>query len=424
MFLDEAIVEFTSGRGGAGAVAFHREKHVPRGGPNGADGGKGGDIILVADRGKRTLYDFKFQHAYKAQNGEDAHSNKTGGNGADLIIKVPIGTLVTEVETGDLLADLAFEGARYTIAKGGRGGFGNDHYTSSSRQAPKFAQKGEPEETIQVKLELKLLADIGLIGLPNAGKSTLISRISAAKPKIANYPFTTIVPNLGVVSLDDESFVVADMPGLIEGASEGHGLGHQFLKHVERTAALVHVVECAPMDLSDPIENYKIIESELAKYSPELAKRPRIVVLSKTDTATDEEVQWLIGRFKDELGVEIMPISAATGQNIDPLMYQMLQTLRESQKNPAVPTLFPVAPRKDDEGFWDVVQLPDGMFQVIGKRIDKLIAMTDLDNEDAVKFLHSKLQRIGVIERLRERGAKDGDEVAAGNFIFTFEDRA
>lgn len=422
MFLDEAIVEFSSGRGGAGAVGFHREKHVPRGGPNGADGGRGGNVVLVADRGKRTLYDFKFQTKFKAGSGSDAASNKTGKDGDDVIVKVPVGTVVSDADTGDILADLAFDGAEYIICRGGRGGFGNMHYVSSVRQAPRHAQKGEPEETVRAKLEMKLVADIGLVGLPNAGKSTLISAISAAKPKIANYPFTTITPNLGVVDIADETFVVADMPGLIEGASEGHGLGHQFLKHVERTVALVHLVEVAPMDQSDPVANYKLIEGELAAYAASLAERPRVVVLSKIDTLPEEDVEALAARFKEETGTEPMLISAATRAGIEPLMYRMLELLREAAKNPVVPTLFPVTRKQEEEGFWDVVIAEDGAYEVIGKRIDKLIAMTDLENDDAVRVLHRKLDRIGVIQKLRDMGASSGDEVYAGDYVFEFED--
>jgi len=267
MFLDEAEVLLVSGRGGSGAVSFHREKFVPRGGPDGSDGGRGGDVVLIADRGRRTLYDFKLQNKFEGQPGEHGHSNKRGRDGKGVEIKVPVGTVITDADTGDVLIDLNTNGMKYVICKGGKGGKGNAHYATSVRQAPNFAQKGAPGETIRAKFELKLIADVGLVGLPNAGKSTLISRISAARPKIADYPFTTIVPNLGVVKFHDTTFVVADMPGLIEGASEGVGLGHQFLRHVERNRVLVHVVDCAPIDESDPVANYELIELELKLYS-------------------------------------------------------------------------------------------------------------------------------------------------------------
>ncbi len=418
MFLDEANIEITSGRGGAGVVSFHREKHVPRGGPDGADGGRGGSVYLVADRGKRTLYDFKFQPHFKAAHGTDAVSNKTGKNGKDLEVRVPVGTVVIDLDLDDQLVDLSFDGARYRICKGGRGGFGNLHYTNSVRQVPRFAQKGEPEETVRIRLELKLVADIGIVGLPNAGKSTLISRISAAKPKIADYPFTTIVPNLGVVTAGDESFTVADMPGLIEGASEGHGLGHQFLRHVERTSALVHLVEVDPIDMTNPVENYQLIEAELAKYSEEISRRPRIVCITKTDTVTPGDVGVVVEWFK-EIGVEALPISAATDDGIEDLTFRMLELVHQATKHQKIPTLLPELKRVDD-GTWNIEKLETG-FAVTGKRLDKLVAMTNLDNEDALYVLHRKLERIGVIDKLRKMGAKDGDEVSLGEFIFSFE---
>jgi GTP-binding protein len=282
-FIDEAVVDFQSGTGGSGAVGFHREKHVPRGGPNGSDGGKGGDIILIADSHKRTLYDFSLINHYRADNGVHAIGNKKGKDGRYIELKVPVGTVITDAETGALIADLNIHGMKYVICKGGRGGHGNMHYVSSVRQAPNFAEKGEPGEKKHVRMELKLLADVGLVGLPNAGKSTLLSMISAARPKIADYPFTTIVPNLGVVTVADQTFVVADLPGLIEGAHEGIGLGHQFLKHAERTKVLIHVVDVYPIDESDPYENYLLIENELRQYQAELANRPRVIALNKID---------------------------------------------------------------------------------------------------------------------------------------------
>lgn len=420
MFLDEAIVEFASGRGGAGAVSFHTEKHVPRGRPNGADGGKGGDVVLVADRSKRTLYDFKFKSRFEAESGSKAVSNKSGRNAPDLVIRVPVGTVVFDDETGEQIVDLAYDGARFILCKGGRGGFGNEHYVSSVRQAPKVAQKGEPEERLRARLELKLVADVGIIGLPNAGKSTLISTISASKAKVADYPFTTIEPNLGVVSVGDETFTVADMPGLIEGASQGAGLGHQFLRHVERTSVLVHLVEALPIDESDPIENFRLIERELDAYSKELANRPRIVCLSKVDVAGEPVVHSLVDRFKT-IGVEVLPISSATGYNIDQLLFKLLEVVRLAATSTPVPVLLPLSSRKTDDSSWEVKRT-DGYWEVAGKRIEKLIAMTDLENWEAVRQLHRKLQRIGVIEKLRDAGVQHGDEVIMGDYVFMFED--
>ncbi len=287
-FIDEATVEFTSGKGGSGAVSFHREKFVPYGGPDGADGGRGGDVTLIADKGRRTLYDVKLTGKFEAQNGEHGIVNKRGKGGHSIEVKLPVGTVVSNAETGALIVDLRVNGMKHVICQGGKGGQGNEHFATSTRQAPNFAQKGAPGERVLAHLELKLLADVGLIGLPNAGKSTLISRISAAKPKIADYPFTTIVPNLGVVVFHNETFVVADMPGLILGASEGIGLGHQFLRHIERNRVLVHVLDAFPIDESDPLENYELIERELKLYSEEVWATPRLIALNKIDLVSED----------------------------------------------------------------------------------------------------------------------------------------
>jgi GTP-binding protein len=420
MFLDEAEVTFVSGRGGSGAVSFHREKHVPRGGPNGADGGRGGDVILQADRARRTLYDFKLNPKYEAENGEHAMGNKRGKNGRYVIVKVPVGTVVTDMDTGDVLRDMNVDGMKFVICQGGKGGKGNQHYTSSVRQAPNFAQKGASGEVVNCKLELKLLADVGLVGLPNAGKSTLISAISAARPKIADYPFTTIVPNLGVVKFGDGTFVVADMPGLIQGASEGIGLGHQFLRHVERNRVLVHVVECNPIDESDPVENYKLIEKELQLYSEEIFSRPRLIALSKIDIIPSSEFGALRERF-EAFGHPIFPISAVSGQGLQPLLFEITETLAKVDAETEATVITPVL-AEENEKFWDVVEEEDG-FRVVGKRIIRMVDMTDLNNEEAVRYLHRRLARIGIIERLREVGIEEGDNVAIGDFEFSFTDQ-
>jgi len=419
MFLDEAEVTFTSGRGGSGAVSFHREKHVPRGGPNGADGGKGGDITLIADRGKRTLYDFKLHDSFKAQDGVHGLGNKRGKDGKPIEIKVPVGTVVWDMDLEEQLVDLNAHGMKFVIAKGGRGGYGNQHYTSSVRQAPNFAQKGAPEEVVRARLELKLLADVGLVGLPNAGKSTLISRISAARPKIADYPFTTIVPNLGVVKYHEDTFVVADMPGLIEGASQGVGLGHQFLKHVERNRILVHVVEALPADGSDPVANFELIERELKLYSEEIWQRPRIIALSKIDVVPSEDYDGIRQKF-ESFQLPLYPISAVTGQGLDPLLFEIHTMLQQTPDSDPIPVLMP-AMAKDPDLEWDVAEVEDG-YEVTGKRVRRLVAMTDLENPDAVRYLHRRLQRLGVIDRLREIGAEEGDTVYVGEVVFSFTD--
>jgi len=419
MFLDEAVVVFTSGRGGSGAVSFHREKHVPRGGPNGADGGRGGDLILVADRNRRTLYDLKLQQHLEAGDGGHGVGNKRGKDAKNVEVKVPVGTVVADSETGDIIVDMATNGMRYVLCKGGKGGFGNNHYTSSVRQAPNFAQKGAPPERIVAKLELKLLADVGLIGLPNAGKSTLISRISAAKPKIADYAFTTIIPNLGVVKYQDDTFVVADMPGLIQGASEGVGLGHQFLKHVERNRVLVHVVDCYPADGADPVENFKMIEDELRLYSELVWQRPRIIALNKVDVIPSSEFDALRQRF-EQMGVPFHPISGFTGQGLQNLLREIAEVLAATKPEAEIPMLLPALRASHDLAF-DVEDVEDG-YLVTGRRIERLVAMTDLENDEAVRYLHRRLERIGVIEKLREHGAQEGDTVFIGEISFAFTD--
>jgi GTP-binding protein len=419
MFLDEAIVTFSSGRGGSGAVAFHTEKHVPRGGPNGADGGRGGDVILLADRGRRTLYDFRLLDHYEADSGVHGLGNKRGKDAKDITIRVPVGTVVTDADTGELLVDFTKHGMSFIIAKGGRGGHGNMHYVNSVRQAPNFAEKGGPSEKVKVKLELKLLADVGIIGMPNAGKSTLISRISAAKPKIADYPFTTIVPNLGVVQFRDTSFTVADMPGLIEGASQGIGLGHQFLKHVERTRVLIHVIDIFPIDESDPWSNYELIENEIRLYSPEIAARPRLIAINKIDLLPESEIAERIVKFR-ATGYPVFPISGVTGQGLNDLLNTLTDIVEASTPTEEIPVIMP-ALAKQGEDYWEVIEEEDG-YRVVGKRLERMIAMTDLESRDAVRYLQRRLERIGVIEKLRKAGIEEGDSVSIGEFEFDFTD--
>jgi GTP-binding protein len=420
MFLDEAVVEFASGKGGSGAVSFHREKFIPNGGPNGADGGRGGDIVLQADRNRRTLYDLKLQQRIAADSGTHANGNKRGKDSKNVIVKVPVGTVVFDDETGDQLVDLVGDGVKYVLCKGGKGGFGNQHYASSVRQAPNFAQKGAPSEMVRARLELKLLADVALIGLPNAGKSTLIAAVSAARPKIADYPFTTIVPNLGVVRTHEDTFVIADMPGLIEGANEGIGLGHQFLRHVERCSVLVHVVESFPVDGSDPFENYLLIENELKLYSDEIWARPRLLALSKMDVIPGELFNALRERF-ETTGVPIYPISSVTAEGLEPLTAAMYRTVIDQRPAEDIPNLTPAL--KSADQMWDVVSLGDG-YRITGTRMERLVAMTDLSNDEAIRYLHRRLERIGVIDRLRKLGAAEGDLVRVGDVEFGFTDES
>lgn len=423
VFIDEAIVEFVSGDGGSGAVSFRREKHVPRGGPDGADGGRGGDVILVADRACRTLYDFKLKARYEAESGRHASGNKKGRDGRSITVRVPVGTVVTDLDLGETLADLTSHGMKFVVCRGGAGGRGNRHYVSSVRQVPTFAQKGAPGERVRCRLELKLLADVGLVGLPNAGKSTLLARCSASRPKVADYPFTTLVPNLGVVRVGDQSFVLADLPGLIEGASEGHGLGHQFLRHVERTKVIVHVVDGFPVDESDPVRNFVTIEDELRRYDEGVWSRPRIVAINKVDLAPLGAVGPLRARF-EAFGHPVFVISGATGEGVEALLYEIVHQLERAEAEAAEfePAAVVTMPRPEDD-HWEVVALEDG-FEVRGRRVRRMVAMTDLDNRDAVRYLHRRLTRLGVIDKLREAGAKEGDTVYIGDVAFSFTEEA
>jgi GTP-binding protein len=331
---------------------------------------------------------------------------------------VPIGTVVKDAETGEVLADLAHKGARFLAAKGGRGGRGNLHFVNSVRQAPSFAEKGEPAEARKLLLELKLMADVGLVGLPNAGKSTLISAVSAAKPKIADYPFTTLEPNLGIAGVGDTSFAIADLPGLIEGASEGRGLGHRFLKHAERTRIVCHVVECAPVDESDPVENYRVIAHEVDAFSEDLRGKPVVIVMSKIDLIPSEELAALQEKLEQASGLEVFPISAVAQQGLEPLLFRLAEAINEVPDDPEVEIIEPV-PVDAGRDAWKIVKEEAG-YAVEGRRIERLIAMTDLQNDEALRMLHRKLLGIGVIRGLQEMGADEGDTVRIGEFAFVY----
>ena len=419
-FIDEATVVLESGKGGAGSVSFHREKHVPRGGPEGADGGRGGNVVLVADEHVRTLYDVRLNRKYKAEDGTDARKDKSGKNGADIEVRVPVGTVVYDDEADEALVDLQAHGMKYVACRGGKGGLGNLHFTSSVRQAPKIAQLGAPGEELRVRLELKLLADVGLVGLPNAGKSTLLSALSAAKPKIADYPFTTLEPNLGIVKAGDGTFVMADLPGLIEGASEGKGLGHQFLRHTERTRVLVHVVDGFPIDGSDPIDNYRTIEKELGLYSEELQDKKRLTVMNKCDLAPEADVEVMLGFFR-EAGVDPLPVSAVTGQGMQELVFKVAGLLAESERQQPVHVVTPTF-RKPADMTWDVVRVDGSTFVVTGERVERLVLMTRLEDSESLRYLHRRLERIGVLGRLRDLGVMEGDTVRIAGWEFEYED--
>ncbi|MGO8670593.1 MAG: GTPase ObgE [Capsulimonadaceae bacterium] len=446
MFVDEVTVLVKSGNGGNGAVSFRKEKFVPRGGPNGGDGGKGGDVVIEGDSNLSTLLDFRYQQRYEAAPGANGTSKDMHGKDAtDLIMKVPIGTVATDTESSRVMADITKHGQRVILAPGGQGGRGNARFVSSTHQAPKFAENGEPGITLNVKLELKLLADIGLIGFPNVGKSTLIAAVSAAKPKIADYPFTTLVPNLGVVRVDDErSFVMADIPGLIEGASSGVGLGHQFLRHVERTRVLVHLVDVCGLTGRDPVHDYRIINDELAAYSPELAALPQLVALNKIDLAEsdlldsiEEAVLYEMDRRyplpEPEVVDAVRPrrlfrISAATRQGVADLVYacgtllSSIPTASVDEDEVVRITADRLGDRRRDRRWHAARDENDGAFLIYGPGLERLVSMTNLENEAAVTRLQRTLDRSGVVTRLRQLGAKQGDTVRIGTIEFDFVD--
>ena len=405
-FVDESGLHVKAGNGGAGAVSFRREAHTPRGGPDGGDGGKGGDVWLVADRNVASLLGFKDHPFRRAGDGVHGTSKKAHGrNGADQLVPVPVGTIVKERE-GTVLADLVNEGDRWLAAEGGRGGRGNARFLSNRRRAPAFAEQGEVGEERWLRLELKLMADVAIVGFPNAGKSTLISVISAAKPKIADYPFTTLVPNLGVVRLDDGfEMVVADVPGLIEGASEGKGLGHQFLRHVERARVLLVLVDLASHERT-PQEQERVLLDELGRYQPDLLERPRLVVGSKADAATHE---WDGTR-----------ISAASRDGVQAVVYATADLVREARAAVPAPTAFAVH-RPAAESF-RIEREDSGGFVVIGREAERAVAVSDLTQADALHFVHERLRRLGIDRALARAGAQPGDRVRIGVLEFDYED--
>jgi GTP-binding protein len=417
---DSAKIWVKGGDGGNGVVSFRREKFVPLGGPDGGDGGRGGSVYLRADPGASTLQVFERRRHVKATPGSKGEGgNRHGKKGADVHLNVPPGTLIYDDATGDLLADLDEKGAEVMVARGGRGGLGNSHFTTSTNQAPRIAQKGEPGEERWIRLELKLIADAGVVGFPNAGKSTLLGAVSRATPKIANYPFTTLEPNLGVVDVGYDQFVLADIPGLIEGAHKGIGLGHAFLRHVERTRVLIHLVDGG---VDNPAEAFDAINAELELFDPKLRQKPQVVAINKIDIAEVRERLPELTREFGEHGVEVHGISAATGENVRDLMARVHKLLMEErQRTPEVdaadrvPVLRPAALER-----FDVTQEPGG-YRVSGKRVERAVAMTDLENPEAVDFLRRILDRMGVSRSLERAGVKPGDPVRFGKHQLHWE---
>ncbi|HYH49711.1 MAG TPA: GTPase ObgE [Acidimicrobiia bacterium] len=409
-FTDEAMVNLRGGDGGAGAVAFRREPYVDRGGPNGGDGGKGGDVWLVADRNVASLIAFRDHPHRKAESGAHGSGNKRhGATGSDLEVLVPEGTIVRDRD-GTVLADLVNSGDRMLAARGGRGGRGNAHFLSNSRRAPGFAEQGEYGEERWLRLELRLIADVALVGFPNAGKSTLISVISAAKPKIADYPFTTLVPNLGVVRTGDSEFVVADIPGLIEGASEGRGLGHQFLRHVERARVLLVLVDLASMEGRTPAEQERILLEELGRYEPDLLERPRLIVGTKTDVAAPE------------VEFDGMRISAVTRQGLGPLVGAISRLVEEARASEGDPDSF-VVHRPAEEGF-SVRRDEDGVFRIVGRLAERVVAMADLTNPEALSYVQDRFRRLGVDRALARAGVRHGDTVRIAEIELEYHEPA
>ena len=423
MFIDKAVIKIKAGDGGNGAVAFHREKYVASGGPDGGDGGKGGDIVFQVDDNLSTLADFKYKRKYKAQSGMDGQGGRRNGKkGEDLIIKVPRGTVIKEKESGTLMADMSDDDS-FIAAKGGRGGWGNSHFATPTRQTPRFAKGGTPGEEWEVVLELKLLADVGLLGFPNVGKSSFISVVSQAKPIIADYHFTTITPVLGVVSMGEgNSFVIADIPGLIEGASEGIGLGHAFLRHVDRCRMLVHIVDVAGSEGRDPIEDFEKINLELERFNPELAQRPQIVAANKIDLATDEQRE----RFRsyiEEKGYRYFemcaPIVEGTKEVIDAVA-AMLSTLPPVRRYESEEIPLETLLSKQNTGFEITVE--DDVYIVEAPFLIKILCRTDLDDYESLQYFQRVLISSGIIDALREKGIEEGDIVSVYDFEFEFVD--
>lgn len=423
MFVDVAKIEVKAGDGGNGMVAYRREKYVPMGGPAGGDGGRGGDVVFVVEDGLRTLLDFRYQRHFRASAGENGRpKSQHGANAEDLVVRVPPGTIVRDVQTMELIADLTVHGQRAIIVKGGRGGRGNARFASARNKAPDMAERGEPGQQRDVLLELKLLADAGLVGFPSVGKSTLLSVVSAARPKVADYHFTTLTPHLGVVSVDGErSFVLADLPGLIEGAHAGHGLGHEFLRHIERTKVLVHVIDMGASEGRDPVADYHAIYQELVAYNEVLARRPQVVAANKMDIP---EAPAHLEAFKKILpDIEVIPISAATGMGIDTLMRRVADMVLmhvSGEPNPAPETDEEVVYRARSERLEFVISRDQEVYVVESAELDRLVAMTNFDQYDAVKRFQSIMRRSGVDDALRARGAKDGNTIRVGDMEFDF----
>ena len=426
MFADSARIIIKSGKGGDGHVSFRREKYVPNGGPDGGDGGKGGDVIFQVDEGLNTLTDFRHRRKYAAENGEEGRKrNCHGKNGADIIVKVPAGTIIRDAETDKVIADMSGDNTRQIILRGGRGGKGNQNYATATMQAPKYAQPGQPGIELEVRLELKVIADVGLVGFPNVGKSTLLSRVTNAQPKIANYHFTTLNPNLGVVDLDEgQGFVIADIPGLIEGASEGIGLGHEFLKHIERTKVMIHMVDAASTEGRDPIADIYAINKELEAYNPEQAKKPQVIAANKIDAiyAGDEDpVEKLRQEFEPQR-IRVFAISAVSGKGLKELLYAVNEMLQGMDSEPVVfeQEYDPSTAMYLDEPYTVSYDEETDEFVVEGPRIEKMLGYTNIESEKGFLFFQRFLKDQGILEELEGLGIQEGDTVRMYGLSFDY----
>lgn len=424
MFIDKARIFVKAGNGGNGAVSFRREKYVPAGGPDGGDGGRGANIIMVADTGLRTLMDFKYKKKYSAQHGEDGSKKKRAGkNGEDLILSVPEGTVIRDEKTGLIIADLKKAGDQAVVARGGYGGKGNQHFANAVRQAPAFAKSGTDGQERWITLELKMIADVGLLGFPNVGKSTFLSVVTSAKPKIANYHFTTLTPNLGVVQTrHGESFVIADIPGIIEGAADGVGLGHDFLRHVERTKVLVHIVDVSGIEGRDPIDDFEKINEELRLYNERLSTRPQLVVANKSDLLFDESIYENFKKTMEEKGYEVFKMSAATRDGVDQVIDRVSQLLNEVEEVELVSQEEMYRPELDvdDEAGLKIEVDEDGIYVVTGKELRRIMYSVNFDDMESLQFFQAQMEAKGVFDMLREAGIEDGDTVKIYELEFEF----
>ncbi len=427
MFADRARIIIRSGKGGDGHVSFRRELYVPNGGPDGGDGGRGGDVIFEVDEGQNTLGDYRHKRKYKAQDGQEGGKRRChGSDGNDIVLRVPEGTVIMEAESKKVIADMSGENRRQVVLRGGRGGKGNQHYATATMQVPKYAQPGQPAQELEVLLELKVIADVGLVGFPNVGKSTFLSRVTNAQPKIANYHFTTLSPNLGVVDTHNGGFVIADIPGLIEGASEGVGLGHEFLRHIERTRVMIHIVDAASTEGRDPVDDIYKINRELEAYNPEIASRPQVIAANKIDCIFDEDdspVERLKAEFEPE-GIRVFPVSAVSGQGVEELLYYVKELLAQSKLEPIVfeQEFFPEDILFTENLPFTVERDKDDpkIFIVEGPKIEKMLGYTNLDSEKGFAFFQKFLKDGGILEELEKSGIEEGDTVRMYGFDFDY----